>query len=76
MTKEQSFGMLTAIQTGLRAIVKSHPDPERLIREFEREHNETLAILGVHFSASDEVRAAYRDCLIGFAPNSDDWLRM
>jgi hypothetical protein len=39
------FGMFAAMLTATRAIVRAHPDKEALIRQMEREAEETIALL-------------------------------
>lgn len=77
-TDEQKvmFGTLSAIQVALRAIVKTHPNPQTLIQAFREEHEETMSLLSLNMPASVPAMSfeAYRDFLKGIAPNPDGWL--
>jgi hypothetical protein len=71
--RASQMGMIHALQVAIRAIVSTHPDPTALVREFEREHLESISILlGSHLP--DAALEAYEGCLRGCAPNVEDWL--
>jgi hypothetical protein len=67
------MGMLHALQVAIRAIVATHPNPEALVSEFAREHQESMALL-LASPYPDAVMEGYKDCLRGCAPNPDEWL--
>ena len=77
-TEEQQvlFGMLSAVQDAIRALVKTHPNPQAIIKAFREEHEGTMASFSL--PTLDAVPAksyeAYRDFLRGIAPNADEWL--
>ena len=67
------FGMLSAVQVALRAIVRAHPDPDALEAAFRSEHEETMASL-LPRPLPDVSLDAYRDFLSAVAPNQSAWL--
>jgi hypothetical protein len=71
--RASQMGMIHALQVAIRAIISTHPDPTALVREFEREHQESISIL-LASSLPDTTLEAYEGCLRGCAPNAEDWL--
>ena len=67
------FGMLSALQVALRAVVKTHPQPQALREAFQREHEEALSVLATKPLPSAAFDA-YWEVVRGIAPNPDDWL--
>jgi hypothetical protein len=71
--RASQMGMFHALQVAIRAIVATHPNPEALVQEFEREHHESISLLlASHYP--DAVMEGYKDYLRGCAPNTDKWL--
>ncbi len=68
---DELYGMLAALQVALPAIVKTHPDPDAVIRAFREEHEETIALLTAQ-AIPESAIDAYRDFLHGVWPNKDD----
>lgn len=71
--KAEIYGMFCALQVAIRALSKTHPQPEKLIEALRHEHEESLALLNAS-PIPDQSIAAYRDFLGGMIPNPDDIL--
>ena len=64
------YGMLVAMQPAIRALCKSHPNPQMLLIEFERENEETIALLTAS-AIPDASIQAYRDVFENIRPSLD-----
>lgn len=64
------YGMIAALQVSLRALTLSHPDPRALIMAFQREHEQTMALLLAQDTPED-VLDMYRTTLFAISPNTD-----
>lgn len=76
MTPEKSaeiFGMLSAVQVAIRAIIRNHPDKDGLAKDFQIEHEEMLALL-VAMPIGDEAIVHYRNFLLNTSPHPERWL--
>lgn len=70
-------GMQMALGSAIRALFKTHPDPIALVRELQREKEETIALLTaspIPDRAIDSflVSMEFVDATLGFVPLNSD----
>ena len=68
VTNDVAFGMMTAIQVAIRALIASHPNPAALLEAFREEHEGTMAFL-IAQDVPDSVIEVYHDTLQAISPD-------